>query len=98
MAAAAAAAATLLVYREGQGAATDLIYIALTGHVALGFRQFSAANQGVAAKALPAVLSTGQAKPLRIAVGDTFRCGDLVIAKVGESDTTKSPVTAAQLI
>ena len=51
--------AAALVYREGQGTATDLCLIALAGHVAIRFRQFSAANQGVTAEALPAILSTG---------------------------------------
>lgn len=56
---AAVTSAAALVYREGQGTATDLCLIALAGHVAIRFRQFSAANQGVTAEALPAILSTG---------------------------------------
>jgi hypothetical protein len=92
------AAAALLVYGKGQDAATDLFVIALAGHVALGFRQFSAANQGVTAEALPTVLSTSHVESLRIAVGNAFGCGDLVNANVGESDAAKNPFTASRII
>lgn len=97
MAAAATAAAVVLVYRKGHGTATNLCLIALTGHVTLRFRQFSAANEGVTTEALPTVLSTRQAVPSRTAVGDAFRCGDLVIANVGESDTAKNSGTAERI-
>jgi hypothetical protein len=66
--------------------ATDLCVIALAGHVTLGLSQLSAANQGVTAEALPAVLGTSHAESLLIAVGDAFLCGHLMITNVGECD------------
>lgn len=96
--AASTGATVLLVNGEGQVTTTGLLLITLTGHVALVISQFSAANQGIAAEALPAVLSTGHAESFRVTISDAVCIGDLVLANIGKSDAAQNTVAAAVFV
>lgn len=96
--AASTGAPALLVNGEGQVTTTCLLLITLTGHVALVISQFSAANQGIAAEALPAVLSTSHAESFCVTISHAVSIGDLMMSNIGKSDAAQNAVAAAEFV